>query len=158
MYTLFFSILKILKSWKEDTTTKCMSKVHVLSQGVVTVGLGVDVEYILIGWSQRLINITIPYATSGTSFNSQILIYFFKFYASFFVFHLIPYQLWYVICLIFIFAHFNFSYWEILYLQYFRNKSWLLLIVTNGQKNNFSCELKLKPVTNYYLGFVVKTL
>lgn len=49
MYTLFFSILKILKSWKEDTTTKCMSKVHVLSQGVVTVGLGVDVEYILIG-------------------------------------------------------------------------------------------------------------
>ena len=30
----------------------------------------------LIGWSQRLTNITIPYATSGTSFNSQILRFF----------------------------------------------------------------------------------
>ena len=34
--------------------------------------------WILIGWSQRLTNITIPYATSGTSFNSQILRFFFK--------------------------------------------------------------------------------
>ena len=32
--------------------------------------------WILIGWSQRLTNITIPYATSGTSFNSQILRFF----------------------------------------------------------------------------------